>query len=119
MKGLEVISAPLITELQASEIAEPAKRALDNIAGLSQPATVRPVFPKRFQEGLDPQPLHQPSQGCAAVPGVPLQGLRFDPRSATWPGNRRHPDDQVQGDLIVTRIGRRRFDDQGQTLSVG
>src|SRR5882757_2253555 len=105
MKGLEVLPTLLVAEFQSPEVSKPTERALHNVAGLSQSAAVRAVFPERFQEGFDAQPFHQPSQRRAPVSRVPLQALGLRPRSAARSLNRWHRNDHVQGDVIVTRVG--------------
>ena len=52
MKGLEVLPTLLIAEFQSSEVSKPTERALHDVAGLSQSAAVREVFPQWFQEGV-------------------------------------------------------------------
>jgi len=114
-----MLATPFIAEFQSSEVSKPTERALHDVAGLSQSAAVREVSPQRFQERLDAQPFHQPSQRRASVSRVPLQALGLRPRSAARSWNRRHRDDQVQGDVIVTCVSGSRFDHQRQPLGVG
>jgi len=119
MKGLEVLPTLLIAEFQSSEVSKPTECALHDVAGLSQSAAVREVFPQRFQKGFDAQLFHQPSQRRASVSRVPLQALGLRPRSAARPWNRRHCNDHVQGDLIVSRVSGSRLDHQRQALGIG
>jgi len=69
MKGLEVFPTLLVAKFQASEVSEPTERALHDVAGRSQSAAVRAVFPQRFQEGFDAQPFYQPSRWDSGRPG--------------------------------------------------
>src|SRR5215471_6743412 len=118
MKGLEVLPTLLVAEFEASEVSKPTERALHDIAGLSESTAVQVMLPQRFQERCDAQPIHQPCQRRAAVSRIPLQALGLRPRPAARSWNRRHRDDQTQGDLIIACVSGSRLDDQRQPLSI-
>jgi hypothetical protein len=119
VKGLEVLSAPFIAQLEPTEVAEPAERAFDNVARLAEAAAVGTRFSQRGQDRFDAQPLHEVSQSGRTVAGIALQSLGFGARSASRSRDGRHVDDERQRDLVVARISRRGFDHQRNARCVG
>ena len=119
VKGLEVCAASFIAQFQSSEVAEPAERTFDNIPSFAKATPVRPGFTQRGQKRFDAEPLDDRRQGLRSVTCVPLQRLRFGPRSTSGPADRWHAQEQWQSDLIIGTVGRRGLDDQRQSLGFG
>src|SRR4051812_15607948 len=119
MKGLEVRTASLVAQLQSAEVTEPTERAFDDVACLAESAAVGPCFSERGQERFDSQPLHNLRQIGRTVAGIALQGFGFGAWSASRSSDRLHVDDQWQRNLIVARIGWRRFHRQRNALGIG
>jgi hypothetical protein len=78
---------PLVTDLQASCLADPGEGALHDPTDLAQAATVR--CPLLRQMVFDPSLFEALMISRRAILAVPIQGLRPSPRAAAPPTDRR------------------------------
>jgi hypothetical protein len=101
---------PLVSDLQASCLADPGERALHDPTDLAQAAAV--WRPRLRQMVFDPAILEALVISRRAILAVPIQGLRLSPRAAAPPTDRRDVVHEVHRLERFVAVGSR--DPQGQ-----
>ena len=117
MKGLKTGTGLLVAKFQTTEVTEPRKRSLDNIAKYAETATGAGVH--GCESGVDSTSPSRRDVFGASIGAVAHEHAGSITGATSWALNGWDAVEQLDGRNAVINVGRRSPDDQGDARGIG